>query len=54
VFLGSWLSGFFIIATNAWMQHPTGYALAPNGEIALASFWGLCSTLGCSANTCTI
>ena len=22
VFLGSWLSGFFIIATNAWMQHP--------------------------------
>jgi cytochrome d ubiquinol oxidase subunit I len=25
VFLGSWLSGFFIIATDAWMQHPTGY-----------------------------
>src|SRR6266568_6546242 len=23
VFLGSWLSGFFIIATDAWMQHPT-------------------------------
>jgi len=22
VFLGSWLSGYFIIATNAWMQHP--------------------------------
>src|SRR5881397_3186671 len=22
VFVGSWLSGFFIIATNAWMQHP--------------------------------
>ena len=24
VFLGSWLSGFFIIATDAWMQHPSG------------------------------
>ena len=28
VFLGSWLSGFFIIATDAWMQHPVGYARA--------------------------
>src|ERR1700746_1513086 len=27
VFLGSWLSGFFIIATNAWMQHPVGYEI---------------------------
>ena len=25
VFLGSWLSGFFIIATDAWMQHPEAY-----------------------------
>jgi len=41
VFLGSWLSGFFIIATNAWMQHPTGYRLGPGGEILLDSFWGL-------------
>jgi cytochrome d ubiquinol oxidase subunit I len=41
VFAGSWLSGFFIIATDAWMQHPTGYSLGPNGEIALSSFWGL-------------
>jgi cytochrome d ubiquinol oxidase subunit I len=24
---GSWVSGFFIIATNAWMQHPVGYTL---------------------------
>src|SRR5467141_764455 len=22
LFLGSWLSGYFILATNAWMQHP--------------------------------
>ena len=27
VFFGSWLSGFFIIATDAWMQHPTGYRI---------------------------
>ena len=37
VFLGSWLSGFFIIATNAWMQYPTGYRVAPGGEIQLTS-----------------
>ena len=41
VFLGSWLSGFFIIATDAWMQHPTGYAIGANGEIMLSSIWGL-------------
>jgi cytochrome d ubiquinol oxidase subunit I len=38
VFLGSWLSGFFIIATDAWMQHPVGYATGPTGEIVLSSF----------------
>jgi cytochrome d ubiquinol oxidase subunit I len=38
VFLGSWLSGFFIIAADAWMQHPVGYTTGPNGEILLGSF----------------
>ncbi len=41
VFLGSWLSGYLIIATNAWMQHPVAYHTGPNGEIMLSSFWGL-------------
>jgi cytochrome bd ubiquinol oxidase subunit I len=41
VFLGSWLSGFFIIATNAWMQHPTGYQIDNSGRFMLGSFWGL-------------
>jgi cytochrome d ubiquinol oxidase subunit I len=41
VFLGSWLSGYFIIATDAWMQHPTGYEIGPGGEILLNSFRGL-------------
>lgn len=41
VFVGSWLSGFFIIATDAWMQHPVGYTRGPEGEILLSSFWAL-------------
>ena len=43
VWFGSWLSGFFIIATDAWMQHPVGYGLGPKGEIVLNSFTGLLS-----------
>jgi cytochrome d ubiquinol oxidase subunit I len=38
VWAGSWLSGFFIIATDAWMQHPVGYTLEPGGAIVLNSF----------------
>jgi cytochrome d ubiquinol oxidase subunit I len=41
IFVGSWLSGFLIVATDAWMQRPTGYVLGPHGEIQLSSFWGL-------------
>jgi cytochrome d ubiquinol oxidase subunit I len=41
VFLGSWLSGFFIVATDAWMQHPVGYRSSPDGSVELASFWQL-------------
>jgi cytochrome bd ubiquinol oxidase subunit I len=41
VWLGSWLSGYLIVATDAWMQHPTAYRLGPSGQIELASFWGL-------------
>src|SRR5208282_4044004 len=41
VFIGSWLSGYLIVATDAWMQRPVGYSLRPNGEIMLSSFWGL-------------
>jgi cytochrome bd ubiquinol oxidase subunit I len=40
VFGGSWLSGFFIIATNAWMQHPVAYSGAGD-KVQLDSFWGL-------------
>lgn len=41
VFVGSWISGFFIIVTDAWMQHPVAYRLLPDGRFVLTSFWGL-------------
>ncbi|MFZ0592814.1 MAG: cytochrome ubiquinol oxidase subunit I [Bryobacteraceae bacterium] len=41
VFLGSWISGFFIIVTDAWMQHPVAYHLLPDGRFQLTSFAGL-------------
>ncbi len=40
VFLGSWISGFFIIVTDAWMQHPVAYDVV-NGHYEVASFWQL-------------
>jgi len=41
VFFGSWLSGFFIIATDAWMQHPVAYRILANGQFEVTSFWAL-------------
>jgi cytochrome d ubiquinol oxidase subunit I len=41
VFLGAWLSGYFIVATNAWMQYPTGHRVDAHGQLELASFWQL-------------
>ncbi|MCW2997290.1 MAG: cytochrome bd ubiquinol oxidase, subunit [Solirubrobacterales bacterium] len=40
LFVGSWVSGFFIIATNAWMQHPVAYSMH-DGRAQLDSLWGL-------------
>jgi cytochrome d ubiquinol oxidase subunit I len=37
VALGSWISGFFIMVTNAFMQHPAGYRLEPGGLLGIAS-----------------
>jgi len=41
VFLGSWISGYFIIATNAWMQHPVAYAIAADSSLHVNNYWGL-------------
>ena len=32
LFLGSWLSGYFIVATNAFMQHPVGHRIGPDRQ----------------------
>lgn len=39
VAVGSWLSGYFIITANAFMQHPVGYAIGSDGTLQLSDFW---------------
>jgi len=41
LFIGSWASGYFIICTNAFMQHPVGYDAGANGVLHLLDFWAL-------------
>lgn len=41
VWLGSWISGYFIVATNAFMQHPVGYEIDAQGHLALSSLGAL-------------
>ena len=41
VFVGTWLSGYFIIATGAWMQHPVAYEITADGNVTVSSLWGL-------------
>jgi len=40
VALGSWLSGYFILVTNAFMQHPVGYQIGADGLLGIASLRG--------------
>ena len=40
MFVGSWLSGYLIVATDAWMQHPVGYALGPDGIVPVGELLG--------------
>jgi cytochrome bd ubiquinol oxidase subunit I len=48
VAVGSWLSAYFILTTNAFMQHPVGYIVAADGSLRLERLsdfllnpWGL-------------
>jgi cytochrome d ubiquinol oxidase subunit I len=41
VFIGTWLSAYFILATNAWMQNPVAYTSASDGSVQISSLWGL-------------
>jgi cytochrome bd ubiquinol oxidase subunit I len=40
VSLGTLLSAFFILAANAWMQHPVGYEVV-KGQAVLTDFWAV-------------
>jgi cytochrome d ubiquinol oxidase subunit I len=37
VALGGWISGYFILVTNAFMQHPVGYQIEADGSLGIAS-----------------
>ena len=39
LFVGTWASGYFIVLTNAFMQHPVGHELGPDGVFVLRDFW---------------
>jgi cytochrome d ubiquinol oxidase subunit I len=41
VWLGTWASGAFIVASNAWMQHPVGYTVASNGRLHINNYWAV-------------
>ncbi len=40
--IGTWMSGYFILVANSWMQHPVGYKIV-DGEAHLTSVWALLS-----------
>lgn len=40
VWIGTWASGGFIIATNAFMQHPVGYTIADN-RLHISNYWAV-------------
>jgi cytochrome bd ubiquinol oxidase subunit I len=42
VALGTWLSAYFILVANSWMQHPVGSTVS-NGEATLTNVWDLLS-----------
>src|SRR6476469_6751441 len=44
--LGTWMSGYFILVANSWMQHPVGYKIV-NGDAQLTSVCALMSN-GCA------
>ena len=61
VFVGSWLSGWFIIVTNAFMQHPLGHSVDETGKLVLTdatsflfnqwAFWEWSHTMSASVIT---
>ena len=39
LFAGAWISGYFIICTNSFMQHPVGHAVGADGRLHLVDFF---------------
>ena len=41
VFLGTWASAYFILATSAWMHNPVGYEEVPGGGVQISDYWAV-------------
>lgn len=41
VTFAAWLSAYFILATNAWMQHPVAWEAQADGRLSVANIWRL-------------
>jgi cytochrome d ubiquinol oxidase subunit I len=41
VAIGTFISAFWILAVNSWMQTPAGYAIAPNGQFVPEDWWAV-------------
>jgi cytochrome d ubiquinol oxidase subunit I len=41
VFLGTWASAYFILATNAWMQNPVGYEEVSADKVQISDYWAV-------------
>ncbi len=40
VWIGTWASGAFIVASNAWMQHPVGYKVV-GSRLEISDYWAV-------------
>ena len=43
--LGTWLSAYFILVANSWMQHPVGYKVSSGGRAAAHERRGLLANI---------
>ena len=41
--VGSWVSAYFIIVANSWMQHPVGVELGDDGRPVMTDIWAVLS-----------
>lgn len=41
VAIGTFISAFWILSTNSWMQTPQGHAIAPNGQFVPVDWWAI-------------